>query len=92
MVTIEFEFPVEKDAHVFRTNVYNFFSNSFFDEPEHLLGITPVKKNTGEKDSWSFKLSFCKDKNDIYISEKYMKIQGGQLDLMNGARKVWAFA
>ena len=92
MVTIEFEFPVKKDAYKFRNDVNKFFSGSFF-EKENQIVLSPVKKHQDDtRDIWSFKLMFCKDKNDVDVDEKYIKISGGTLDLMNGSRQVWAFA
>ena len=92
MVTMEFEFPVERDAYKFRDNVNKFFSGSFFEKEDQIV-LSPVKKSQNDSyDLWSFKLMFCKDKNDVDINEKYIKISGGTLDLMNGTRQVWAFA
>lgn len=92
MVTIEFEFPVKKDAYKFRNDINKFFSGSFFEEEDQMT-LTPVKKcQNDSRDIWGFKLMFCKDKNDVNIDEKYIKISGGTLDLMNGSRQVWAFA
>ncbi len=92
MVTIEFEFPVKKDAYKFRNNVNKFFSGSFFEKEEQMV-LSPIKKTQEDpRDIWSFKLMFCKDKNDTDVDEKYIRISGGTLDLMNGSRQVWAFA
>ena len=92
MVTIEFEFPVKKDAYKFRDNVNKFFSGSFF-EKEDRLTLSPVKKSQDDsRDIWCFKLVFCKDENDADVDEKFIKVSGGTLNLMNGSRQVWAFA
>lgn len=92
MITIEFEFPIKKDAYKFRNNVNNFFSGSFFEKEDQIV-ISPVNKSQDDsRDIWSFKIMFCKDKTDIDVIEKYVKISGGTLDLMNGSRQVWAFA
>ena len=92
MITIEFEFPVKQDAYKFRNDVNNFFSGSFF-ENENQIDISPViKYQDNSRDVWRFKIVFCKDKNDVDVIEKYVKISGGTLDLMNGSRQVWAFA
>ena len=94
MVTIEFIFPIEKDAHKFRNNIGDFFNGSFLTESENdqfILG--PVKKiKDKSRDVWSFKLILRKDKNDVDIDEKYLKISGGTLDIMNGNRRGWVFA
>lgn len=90
MVVIEFEFPVEKDAYVFRSKINNFFSNSFF-ETEKQIVISSVKKDNS-RNVWSFKLMFGKNEFDIDLDEKYVKISGGALDIMNGTKQVWAFA
>lgn len=92
MVTIEFDFPVKKDAYKFRNDVNKFFSGSFFEKEDRII-ISSVKKSKNDfRDIWSFNLVFCKDKNDVDIDEKYIKISGGTLDLINGSRQVWAFA
>ena len=92
MVTIEFEFPIKKDAYEFRNNVNKFFSGSFF-EKEDQIALSPVKKSQDtSRDIWSFKLMFYKDKNDVNVDEKYIKVSGGTLDIVNGSRQVWAFA
>ena len=92
VITIEFEFPVKKDAYKFRNDVNNFFSGSFFEEKDQ-IDISPVIKHQDDsRDVWRFKIMFRKDKTDIDVIEKYVKISGGTLDLMNGSRQVWAFA
>ena len=92
VITIEFEFPVKKDAYKFRNDVNKLFSGSCF-EKEYQIVISPVIKHLDDsRDVWRFKIMFCKDKNDIDVVEKYVKISGGTLDLMNGSRQVWAFA
>lgn len=92
MVTMEFDFPVERDAYKFRDNVNKFFSGSFLEKEDQII-ISSVKKSKNDsRDIWSFNLVFCKDKNDVNLDEKYVKISGGTLDLMNGARQVWAFS
>ncbi len=92
MVTIEFEFPVKRDAYKFRNELNNFFSGSFFEKENQIILSSIKKTNDKKRDVWSFKLIFCKDKDDVNIDEKYIKISGGTLDLMNGARQVWAFS
>ena len=92
MVTVEFEFPVKKDAYIFRDNLNKFFSGSFFETEEQIILSKITKSKNETRSIWSFKLNFCKDHNDTDISEKYMKISGGTLDIMNGARQVWAFS
>lgn len=92
MVTIEFEFPVKKDAYKFRNDVNKFFSGSFFEKEDQIILSSVKKSKDDSRDIWSFKLMFCKDKNDVNINEKYIKVSGGTLDLMNGSRQVWAFA
>lgn len=92
MVTIEFEFPVKTDAYKFRNDINKFFSGSFFEENDQII-LSPIKKSQdNSRDIWCFKLMFCKDKNDVTNDEKYIKVSGGTLDLMNGSRQVWAFA
>lgn len=92
MVTIEFEFPIKKDAYKFRNDVSKFFSGSSFEKAERIL-LSPVKKSQDDsRNIWHFKLTFRKDENDIDVDEKYVKVSGGTLDLMNGSRQVWAFA
>lgn len=92
MVTIEFEFPVKKDAYEFRNDINRFFSGSFF-EKEDQIALSPVRKSQdNSRDIWNFKLMFRKDKNDVDVDEKYIKVSGGTLDIMNGSRQVWAFA
>ncbi len=92
MVTIEFEFPVKKDAYKFRNDVNKFFSGSFLERDDQLV-LSPVKKSQdNSRNVWCFKLMFCKDNNDVDVDEKYIKISGGTLDLVNGSRQVWAFA
>jgi len=92
MVTIEFEFPVKKDAYKFRNDVNKFFSGSFFEKEDQILLSSVKKSKDDSRDIWSFKLMFYKDKNDVDVNEKYIKVSGGTLDLMNGSRQVWAFA
>lgn len=92
MVTIEFEFPVKKDAYKFRNDVNKFFSGSFFEKEDQILLSSVKKSKDDSRDIWSFKLMFYKDKNDVDVNEKYIKVSGGTLDLMNGTRQVWAFA
>lgn len=92
VITIEFEFPVKKDAYKFRNDVSKFFSGSFFEKEERIL-LSPVEKSQDDsRDIWRFKLTFCKNENDVDVDEKYIKVSGGTLDLMNGSRQVWAFA
>lgn len=92
MITMEFEFPVKEDAYKFRDNAKNFFSG-LFQDTEYQLILEPIKKNTdNDRATWNFKIIFRKDENDNNISERYIKIHGGTLDLMNGTRQVWAFA
>lgn len=92
MITIEFEFPVKSDAYKFRNDINKFFSGSFF-EKEDQMALSPVRKSqNNSRDIWSFKLMFRKDKDDVNVDEKYLKVSGGTLDIMNGSRQVWAFA
>lgn len=92
MVTIEFEFPVKKDAYKFRNSINKFFSGSFFDKEDQIVLSQIRKSQDDSRDIWSFKLMFCKDKNDVDVDEKYIKVSGGTFNLMNGSRQVWAFA
>lgn len=92
MVTIEFEFPVKNDAYKFRNDINKFFSGSFFEKDDQMVLSSVKKSQDNSRDIWSFKLMFRKDKNDADVDEKYIKVSGGTLDLINGSRQVWAFA
>lgn len=92
MIVIEFEFPVKKDAYIFRDMVNKFFNGSFF-EKEKQFSLDPItKKDNKDRNIWSFKLIFHKNETDTISIEKYTKISGGTLDLINGTKQVWAFA
>ena len=92
MVDIEFKFPLESDAHKMRTTFVKFFqvSESF---DNSIVTVSHVKKNivNPDKPIWSFTFSISCGDDDKSI-EKYIDVSGGQLNLLNGTRQVWAFA
>lgn len=94
MVRVEFEFPVESDAHKARTSIFKFFDGSSFTEKK-AFKLSKIKKDGDfTRPIWSFTVDISLNVpiDDDEIIEKYIKLSGGTLDIMNGAKQVWAFA
>ena len=92
MVEIIFRFPVEEDAHKAFMSMSNFFQGSNVFINNYII-INPVKKVTQENDRpyWKFEFDISSGEDDTTI-DKFKVITCGQLDLINGARKIWAIS
>ena len=93
MIEIVFDFPVKEDAYRMHA-MMNEFCQGTVEFVDNIVIINPVKKTVDAENkikAWSFMVDICHDKDDVEI-EKTIKVAGGQLNLMNGNKQIWAFA
>lgn len=88
MIQIDFEFPVKKDANKMFSKINNFIQGSNVSN-KNFVEVKPVKKDP-EKQYWYFIMYISTGKDDTVV-EKYTKVSGGLLNLVNKGKDVWAF-
>lgn len=88
MIQVDFEFPVKEDAHKMFSKINNFIQGSDVSN-KNFVEVKPVKKDP-EKQCWYFIIYISTGKDDTIV-EKYTKVSGGLLNLVNKGKDVWAF-